>query len=150
MNDVAERFIATYKNMGLTGYKISKESKVITKQKISNIESGITEASLDIISDFCNIYPNVNVEYIIRGYGSPLKDTTAEKEEILRENKNSTKKSEYMPEERIDTKSTMNVLIKTIEYYQKEVERLMENIDELTRENEMMKIELERKKASGE
>lgn len=28
MNDVTERFIATYKNMGLTGCKISEESKI--------------------------------------------------------------------------------------------------------------------------
>lgn len=37
MNDVTRRFIETYKEMGLTGYRMGKKCPSITKQKISNI-----------------------------------------------------------------------------------------------------------------
>lgn len=148
-NVFTARFLEVIDFMKISDYQVWNNLESLSKATMSKIRCGRNGVSMNVLYEFCNKF-NVNANYILTGEGSPLKDTTAEKEEILRENKNSTKKSEYMQEERIDTKSTMNVLIKTIEYYQKEVERLVENIDELTRENEMMKIELERKKAAGE
>ena len=65
MNEVTKRFVETYKAMGLTGYKMGKSSNIITKQKISNIEQGITDASIDIISDFCSTYLTVSCDYIL-------------------------------------------------------------------------------------
>lgn len=79
MNEVTKRFIETYKEMGLTGYQLGKMSQVITKQKISNIEKGISEASIDIIAEFTKLYDNVNAEYILTGKGQALK---TEKEEV--------------------------------------------------------------------
>ncbi len=70
MNNVTRRFIETYKNMGLTGYRMGKDCNSITKQKISNIENGLTEASIDMVSDFCDVYSNVNANYILTGKGS--------------------------------------------------------------------------------
>lgn len=49
MNDLTKRFIETYKALGLTGYQMGKVSKIITKQKISNIENGITDVSTEIL-----------------------------------------------------------------------------------------------------
>ena len=74
MNEVTKRFVETYKAMGLTGYKMGKSSNIITKQKISNIEQGITDASIDIISDFCSTYLTVSCDYILTGNGSMFKE----------------------------------------------------------------------------
>lgn len=130
--------------MGLTGYKIGKQSKVITKQKISNIESGITEASLDIISDFCNTYHNVNVEYIIRGKGSPLK-TTESSPTYQIETKNI---NIDLQEEQIDSKRTIEVLIKVIETYQIRTDEQLNIIEMLKNENADLKEQLQKQKAS--
>lgn len=70
MNDVTNRFVRTYKEMGLTGYRMGKDCSSITKQKISNIEKGITEVTTDILADFALAYENVNANYILTGKGS--------------------------------------------------------------------------------
>ena len=71
MNDVTKRFIEAYKNLGLTGYRMGKESKVITKQKISNIENGLTDVSSDILADFLRLYGDkVDANYILTGVQS--------------------------------------------------------------------------------
>ena len=70
MNDVTNRFVRTYKEMGLTGYRMGKECSSITKQKISNIEKGITEVTTDILADFALAYENVNANYILTGKGN--------------------------------------------------------------------------------
>lgn len=74
MNDVTKRFIETYKTMGLTGYKMGKDCPVITKQKISNIEKGITEASSEVLSAFFSCYQEINSDYILTGNGKMMKD----------------------------------------------------------------------------
>lgn len=56
--------------MGLTGYRMGKECSSITKQKISNIEKGITEVTTDILADFALAYENVNANYILTGKGN--------------------------------------------------------------------------------
>lgn len=56
--------------MGLTGYRMGKDCSSITKQKISNIEKGITEVTTDILADFALAYENVNANYILTGKGS--------------------------------------------------------------------------------
>lgn len=83
MNDVTKRFIETYKSLGLTGYKMGKQSTIITKQKISNIEKGITEASSEVLSDFFATYKEVNPEYILTGNGRMLKDTLITENEVI-------------------------------------------------------------------
>ena len=75
MNDVTKRFIDTYRAMGLTGYKMGKDCPVITKQKISNIENGKTEASMEVLSAFFSCYDEVNPDYIMKGKGRMLKDS---------------------------------------------------------------------------
>lgn len=70
MNDVTNRFVRTYKEMGLTGYRMGKDCSSITKQKILNIEKGITEVTADILADFALAYENVNANYILTGKGN--------------------------------------------------------------------------------
>lgn len=89
MNEISNRFIEIYKGMKLTGYKMGKVSSIITKQKISNIEKGITDVSIDIISDFCKIY-KADAFYILTGEGQMLKETSpsppaSEKESVYKE-----------------------------------------------------------------
>lgn len=73
MNDVTKRFIETYKSLGLTGYRMGKQSSVITKQKISNIEKGNIEVSSEVLASFFATYKDVNPEYILTGNGKMLK-----------------------------------------------------------------------------
>lgn len=75
MNDLTKRFIETYKALGLTGYQMGKVSNIITKQKISNIENGITDVSTEILQDFVIHYGDkINVNYIIKGEQPMLTD----------------------------------------------------------------------------
>lgn len=75
MNDLTKRFIETYKALGLTGYQMGKVSNIITKQKISNIENGITDVSTEILQDFAIHYGDkINVNYIIKGEQPMLTD----------------------------------------------------------------------------
>ena len=78
MNDVTKRFIETYKSLGLTGYRMGKDCPVITKQKISNIEKGITDVSSEILSAFFACYKTVNPAYILSGEGYMLKEGKTE------------------------------------------------------------------------
>lgn len=90
-----------------------------------------------LLAKILSTYGDISAEWLLLGQGSMYKSEN-------------TTQEPSRAEERIDTKSTLNVLIKTIEYYQKEVDRIMDNINELRKENEILKIELERKKAVGE
>lgn len=82
MNDVTKRFIETYKSLGLTGYRMGKQSSVITKQKISNIENGVTEVSSEILSDFFSNYSEVNPDYILTGDGKMLRENGCHEMEL--------------------------------------------------------------------
>lgn len=59
--------------MGLNGYKMNKACPVLSKQKISNIENGKHEVSLDMLTAFFETYPDVNREYILIGKGNPVR-----------------------------------------------------------------------------
>lgn len=96
-----------------------------------------SEPRFSLIKSILDGNPSISAEWLLLGQGSMYKSEN-------------TTQEPSQAEERIDTKSTLNVLIKTIEYYQKEVDRIMDNINELRKENEILKIELERKKAVGE
>ena len=54
---------------------MGKVSNIITKQKISNIENGITDVSTEILQDFAIHYGDkINVNYIIKGEQPMLTD----------------------------------------------------------------------------
>lgn len=89
MNKITERFILTYKKLGLNGYRIGKEIPGITKQKISHIENGRCEVSIDIIEAFCKYNEKVNANWIITGKGGMFtktpEDSLTEKSTMLEE-----------------------------------------------------------------
>lgn len=113
MNEVTRRFVETYKAMGLTGYKMGKSSNIITKQKISNIEQGITDASIDIISDFCKTYTTVNSDYILTGNGPMFKEDQP--------SENINKDSHEL---QIDSNKQIKLLLEVINEQQKTIEYL--------------------------
>ncbi|WP_368326268.1 MULTISPECIES: helix-turn-helix transcriptional regulator [Phocaeicola] len=80
MIEITKRFIETYKSMGLNGYKMNKACPVLSKQKISNIENGKHEVSLDMLTAFFETYPDVNREYILIGKGNPVVDAQTKNE----------------------------------------------------------------------
>ena len=80
MIEITKRFIETYKSMGLNGYKMNKACPVLSKQKISNIENGKHEVSLDMLTAFFETYPDVNREYILIGKGNPAVDAQTKNE----------------------------------------------------------------------
>lgn len=120
MNEVTKRFVETYKAMGLTGYKMGKSSNIITKQKISNIEQGITDASIDIISDFCSTYLTVSCDYILTGNGPMFKEETP--------SENINKDSQGI---QIDYTKQIRHMLDTINEQQKTIENLTDYIKKI-------------------
>lgn len=132
MNDVTRRFIETYKEMGLTGYRMGKYCSSITKQKISNIENGITEASLDMVSNFCEAYPQVNANYILTGKGDMF----------LKENQEGEVKEIKASHIKVMYENIIKDKEEQIEALKKEINRLTRENDRLTGENSIMREQI--------
>lgn len=74
MNDRTKRFLEVFQLKGLTGYQAGKlVIGSITKQKISNLKNGLSQVTLEMISDLCNYDLDINAEYIITGRGYRFK-----------------------------------------------------------------------------
>lgn len=123
MNNVTRRFIETYKNMGLTGYRMGKDCNSITKQKISNIENGLTEASIDMVSDFCDVYSNVNANYILTGKGSMFLETEDEASHFIT--------YDELVRQHGATIANYNAIIDTMKKKFHEIEKNMEEMKEM-------------------
>lgn len=121
---------------GSSVYQLAKAYN-LNQKTLNNQINSETQISASTILHVIEAFPDVSSEWLLLGQGPMYKSEN-------------TTQAPSQAEENISGKAALNVLIKTIEYYQKEIERLVENIDELTRENEIMKTELERKKAAGE
>ena len=130
MNDVTNRFVCTYKEMGLTGYRMGKDCPSITKQKISNIENGITEVTAEILADFSSAYEKVNANYILTGRGDMFLDTDKSTSE------NIASQSQKMYKDTITGKD------KEIADLKAEIARMKSEIDKLTGQNEIMREQL--------
>lgn len=127
MNDVTSRFVRTYKEMGLTGYRMGKDCSSITKQKISNIEKGVTEVTADILADFALAYENVNANYILTGKG-----------DMFLNNESSAANSDTEP--KFSTTSAMyETLIKDRD---EQIEELKAEVNKLIGENNIMREQL--------
>ncbi len=127
ISDVTNRFIRTYKEMGLTGYRMGKDCSSITKQKISNIEKGVTEVTADILADFALAYENVNANYILTGKG-----------DMFLNNESSATNSDTEP--KFSTTSAMyETLIKDRD---EQIEELKAEVNKLIGENNIMREQL--------
>lgn len=124
LSDLTKRFVRTYKEMGLTGYRMGKECSSITKQKISNIEKGITEVTTDILADFALAYDNVNANYILTGKGEMF---------LSEDNK---------PVDNLSTSQSQDLYESIIIGKDKEIEELKNEINRLIGENSIMREQL--------
>lgn len=131
MNDVTNRFVCTYKEMGLTGYRMGKDCPSITKQKISNIENGITEVTAEILADFSSAYEKVNANYILTGKGDMFLSGESSSVDSL-----NTSDSQKMFEDIIEGRE------KEISDLKAEIARMKSEIDKLTGQNEIMREQL--------
>ena len=120
----------TYKAMGLTGYKMGKESQVITKQKISNIENGVQEVTSEMLSEFAITYQTANINYILTGKGNMFVDEDQQREAsnanaLSKEEQNKIKKDlEEALSQLEEVRDTMKVLKDVIRKQLLEIEEL--------------------------
>lgn len=130
-NAITERFVNTYKSMGLTGYRMGKDCPSITKQKISNIENRITEVTAEILADFSSAYEKVNANYILTGKGSMFLNDENNSVDSLK-----TSDSQKMFEDIIKGRE------KEISDLKDEIARMKSEIDKLTGQNDIMREQL--------
>lgn len=69
MNVFSERFLEVLDNLGVKDYYVWNNCG-ISKSQMSHIMTGKGGASLNIIEEFCNLFPEVNAHYILTGRGS--------------------------------------------------------------------------------
>jgi len=73
MEEKTKRFFNVLNHLDVTGYKLSKQSPLITQQKLTNAKSGRNIISTDIVMELCRLYPHVNPSYILAGDGNMFK-----------------------------------------------------------------------------
>lgn len=140
VNEITRRFINTYKEMGITGYRMEKESNerassIITKQKISNIEKEIVDASIDVVSEFCILYPKVNANYILTGNGEMFLSNESEDINKLLENK------------QIESNKITKTLLSIINEQKKQIDGLIDLTNILLNNSDDSQIMLDNKKS---
>ncbi|WP_459187241.1 hypothetical protein ACGE0T_14000 [Parabacteroides sp. APC149_11_2_Y6] len=142
MNKVTERFIKAYKSLGLTGYKMGKEIEGITSQKISHINTGRVDVSLDIIESFCIHYSQIDANWLLTGNGEMYKGkqeariiNIKEIEDREGSSEEETPSTGIFPGSNLNKRSMKDV-------NQKNLRILIERIFELEEENESLKKKL--------
>lgn len=121
---------------------------------MSKIRCGRVGVSMNVLYEFCNKY-NVNANYILTGEGDMFKpqptspyleskmDKTSAPHQIETKNINID-----LQGEQIDSKKTIEVLIKVIETYQTRMDDLLNVVEVLKNENADLKEQLQKQKAS--
>lgn len=70
MEEKTKRFFKVLDFLKVSGYKLSKQSNLITQQKLTNARNGRNNISTDIVMELSRLYEQVNPNYIINGEGS--------------------------------------------------------------------------------
>ncbi|ARK09015.1 XRE family transcriptional regulator [Fibrella sp. ES10-3-2-2] len=70
--DLGVRFLDTLGALGVTDYRVGKNGPV-TSSTISNIRHGRQKPSIELITWLVNVYPQVNLDYLFREEGEPIK-----------------------------------------------------------------------------
>lgn len=112
---------------------------------MSKIRCGRVGVSMNVLHEFCNKY-NVNANYILTGEGERLKSsqpTSSAPHQIETKNINID-----LQGEQIDSKKTIEVLIKVIQTYQTRTDDLLNVVEVLKNENADLKEQLQKLKAS--
>lgn len=72
MEEKTKRFFEVLDTLKVSGYKLSKQSNLVTQQKLTNARNGRNNISTDIVMELCRLYEQVNPDYILTGKGSML------------------------------------------------------------------------------
>ena len=72
MEEKTKRFFEVLDFLKVSGYKLSKQSSLVTQQKLTNARKGRNNISTDIVMELCRLYEQVNPDYILTGKGSIL------------------------------------------------------------------------------
>lgn len=72
MEEKTKRFFEVLDFLKVSGYKLSKQSSLVTQQKLTNARKGRNNISTDIVMELCRLYEQVNPDYILTGKGSML------------------------------------------------------------------------------
>lgn len=70
MEEKTKRFFEVLDTLKVSGYKLSKQSSLITQQKLTNARKGRNTISTDIVMELSRLYKQVNPSYILIGEGS--------------------------------------------------------------------------------
>lgn len=72
MEEKTKRFFEVLDTLKVSGYKLSKQSNLVTQQKLTNARNGRNNISTDVVMELCRLYEQVNPDYILTGKGSML------------------------------------------------------------------------------
>lgn len=73
--EINKRFLQIIEEKGYTGYRLAKESNLITQSKLTHIRSGRNEVSADMIKGLLSVFPDVNYTWISTGKGDKIKNS---------------------------------------------------------------------------
>lgn len=87
--EINSRFLKAFESKGYSGYKLSKEVKIISESKLTHIRSGRNEPSRELINALIQKFPDININWILTGDGDMLfEKSIIEIDEPLRINNN--------------------------------------------------------------
>ena len=69
MEEKTKRFFKVLDTLNVSGYKLSKQSNLVTQQKLTNARNGRNTISTDIVMELSRLYKQVNPDYILIGEG---------------------------------------------------------------------------------
>lgn len=69
MEEKTKRFFKVLDTLDVSGYKLSKQSNLVTQQKLTNARNGRNTISTDIVMELSRLYKQVNPDYILIGEG---------------------------------------------------------------------------------
>ena len=69
MEEKTKRFFKVIDTLDVSGYKLSKQSNLVTQQKLTNARKGRNTISTDIVMELSRLYKQVNPDYILIGEG---------------------------------------------------------------------------------
>lgn len=132
-NVYSERFLSIVDKTGICDREIADSVDGLDKTLMSHIRTGRQGASLNVLSSFCEAFPQVNANYILTGRGS-----------MFIENENSVS-SEEIKEDDSDVSLTYDELSRLHKTTISRYERLFKKL-----KNEFEKLEETIIKADGE
>lgn len=151
---VLQRVISICRQKSVSGSQFAK--MIGSNQKTINQQlRGERSISLDTISKILSSFEDISSEWLLRGEGDMLKPQPTSPYLESKTNKTSaphqieTKNINIdLQGEQIDSKKTIEVLIKVIETYQTRMDDLLNVVEVLKDENANLKVQLEKQNVS--